>query len=914
MAADNRRLNLIGEFDATLQCGDRTVTDTIHVLKGTKDMYISWYASRDLGFLREKYPKQVDDVSCIAPYAVSDEPVINKPNSRITVEDLVNEFHEVFDGKLRTMPGEEFRIKLEDEAVPFCVKTPRAIPYAYREQVKKQLDQMVDQGIIQPVKEPTDWCSPIVVAPKKGTNDIRLCIDFTKLNKFVRRERYQSPTPHEAVADIAATKAKYFTTVDALSGYWQCPLEQDSQLLTCFIIPFGRFKFTRAPFGLCSISEHYNRRMDEALRDIPHTRTIVDDLVAYDESFDDHVAHVRKILKRCADKGISLKRSKFIFAQPEASFFGYILSGEGYRSDPSLVKAIAEFPIPQNITDLRSFFGLANQLGSFTDHIAESLEPLRSLLKSKNEFIWDNVHNIAFQKAKKVLSDTPILAYYDPTKEASPHVDASRLKGNGFVLKQKQSDGTWRFVQAGSRFLTETETRYAMIEIELLGILWAVKKCRLFLEGLSNFEVVTDHRPLIPIINGHRLDEIENPRLQRLRMQLMNYKLFATWCSGKKHIAADALSRSPVMDPQPDDELAEQDVNFHLHSISKAVRDDSEMDIRLNEIHHAARNDDKYQELLKNIKYGFPYRGMRDQLSVDDGLILCGCPLVIPRALRRKYLSQLHDSHQGIARTRERARLISYWPLIDKDIERVVRACKKCEKSLPSHVKEPLLSPRKPTRIFEHLSADLFSYGGRNFLVVTDIKSGWPTTHNLGRNICAKDIVTALRDTFRDTAVPTVLYSDGGPQFASRFTQEFLREWGVRSVISSPHYPQSNGHAEISVKAMKKLITNCWDTRTRNVDMDKWAKGLLQWRNTHRIPRQSPAQVVFGHPACDTLPIHKRAFAKHWQHSVKNQDCVSSKHQETVERHYNLTARPLPPLQCGNKIVIQNHCTKKWDT
>ena len=108
-------------------------------------------------------------------------------------------------------------------------------------------------------------------------------------------------------------------------------------------------------------------------------------------------------------------------------------------------------------------------------------------------------------------------------KETSLHVDASRLKGIGFVLKQKQSDGTWRFVQEGSRFLTGTETRYAMIEIELLGIVWAVEKCRLFLEGLSNFEVVTDHRPLNPIINGHRLDEIENPRLQRLRMQFLNF-------------------------------------------------------------------------------------------------------------------------------------------------------------------------------------------------------------------------------------------------------------------------------------------------------------------------------------------------------------------------------------------------------
>ena len=99
---------------------------------------------------------------------------------------------------------------------------------------------MVDQGINEPVKKPTDWCSPIVVAPKIGTDDICLCIDFTKLNKFAGLQRYQSPMPHKAVVYIAATKAKYFTIVDGMSGYWQSRLEQDSQPLTC--TPFGRFK------------------------------------------------------------------------------------------------------------------------------------------------------------------------------------------------------------------------------------------------------------------------------------------------------------------------------------------------------------------------------------------------------------------------------------------------------------------------------------------------------------------------------------------------------------------------------------------------------------------------------------------------------------------------------------------------
>lgn len=110
----------------------------------------------------------------------------------------------------------------------------------------------------------TEWCAPIVVTPKKGTENIRMCVDLSHLNKYVKRERYQCSTPAEAVADIASNNAKIFTKLDALKGYHQCPLDKESQLLTTFIAPFGRFKYLRAPYGISSISEHYNRRMDEA--------------------------------------------------------------------------------------------------------------------------------------------------------------------------------------------------------------------------------------------------------------------------------------------------------------------------------------------------------------------------------------------------------------------------------------------------------------------------------------------------------------------------------------------------------------------------------------------------------------------------------------------------------------------------
>ena len=128
------------------------------------------------------------------------------------------------------MEGEEFHISLSANAKPFCVNTPRAVSFAYRDKLKAELDLLQTQGIIAPVTEPTEWCAPIVVAPKKDSQEIRLCVDLSHLNKYVRREKYQSLTPAQAVADIAADNAKIFTKIDARKGYHQCPLDKESQI------------------------------------------------------------------------------------------------------------------------------------------------------------------------------------------------------------------------------------------------------------------------------------------------------------------------------------------------------------------------------------------------------------------------------------------------------------------------------------------------------------------------------------------------------------------------------------------------------------------------------------------------------------------------------------------------------------
>lgn len=178
--------------------------------------------------------------------------------------DPAKEFPTVFNGNIKQMDGEEFHITLSEGVKPFCIKTSRTVPFTYRDKLKVKLETLETQGIIAPVTYLTEWCAPIVVTAKKDSDNIRMCVDLSHLNKYVKCERYQSLTPIQAVADIATENAIIFTKIDAMKGYHQCPLDKASQDLTTLFTPFGRFKYLRTPYGISSISEHYNQRMDES--------------------------------------------------------------------------------------------------------------------------------------------------------------------------------------------------------------------------------------------------------------------------------------------------------------------------------------------------------------------------------------------------------------------------------------------------------------------------------------------------------------------------------------------------------------------------------------------------------------------------------------------------------------------------
>ena len=339
------------------------------------------------------------------------------------------------------------------------------------------------------------------------------------------------------------------------------------------------------------------------------------------------------------------------------------------------------------------------------------------------------------------------------------------------------------------------------------------------------------------------------------------------------------------------------------------------------EIKVAAEADTEYVQLVDTIRNGFPlsfkalpkdlrpYWNGRQQLSIDSGVALKGHRIIVPQAMRQSVLQDLHKAHQGMTRTKNRARQVIYWPGLTKDIEEMTRNCPSCREHLPSQT-EPLLNDQHPTLPFQCTSADLFSVQGWDFLVYVDRLTGWTCIDRTGRTTSSRDVRGSLRRWFSEVRVPSKLYTDGGPQFSSHRFAQFCKRWQVEHVKSSPHYPQSNGLAEAAVKSMKTLIKKT--TQNGNLDMDEFRHGLLEWRNTPDSNGHSPAQKLFGHPLQSFVLAHHRSFAPEWQTKA---DTVDRREQERVRsqtEYFNRSKRPLEKLKIGTMVDVQDPRSKRW--
>jgi len=332
--------------------------------------------------------------------------------------------------------------------------------------VKAELQRMDKLGVISRIKKPTDWCAGMVVMPKPNKH-VQICVDLTKLNENVRRERHQLPAVEQTLAQVAG--ARIFSKLDANSGFWQIPLSAESAPLTTFITPFGRYCFNRLPFGITSAPEHFQRRMLNILQGLSGVVCLMDDILVHGRTQTEHDERLDAVLTRLKGSGITLNAEKCSFSQTEVKFLGQVLTLSGISSDPDKIAAVVRMKEPTNITEVRRFLGMANQLSKFTLNLADLTKPLRDLLSKQNQWTWGEPQRKAYAAVKKALAENPVLAPFDPSLQTTVSADASSY-GLGAVLIQEQENGEKRAVAYISRAMSPTEQRYAQIEKESLAL------------------------------------------------------------------------------------------------------------------------------------------------------------------------------------------------------------------------------------------------------------------------------------------------------------------------------------------------------------------------------------------------------------------------------------------------------------
>lgn len=847
---------------------------------------------------------------------------------------------------LPCMEGPPIEIHVDPGATPKACHTAANVPLHWQRKVYDDLLRDEALGVIErvPYGEPVTWCHRMVVT-RKHDGSPRRTVDLSPLNKFCQRETFATEPPFHLARRIPRDTWK--TVTDAWNGYHSVPLRESDRHLTTFITPFGRWRYTRAPQGFLSSGDGYNRRFDAVLSDFERVERCVDDTVHYDADLEQHWWRTIDFLTRVGRAGIVLNPAKFQFAEKSVDFAGFRVSDATIEPLPKYLDAIRDFPAPVSTTDIRSWFGLVNQVANYAQ-LRDTMVPFKPFLSPRCKFSWSPELEEAFQASKRAIiaAIREGVEIYDMQRRTCLRPDWSR-RGIGYFLLQQHCNcasgvpdccqGGWRITLAGSRFLSAAEQRYAAIEGEALAVAWGLEQTKYFTQGCDNLVVVTDHKPLVKIFGDRTLDEISNSRLFRLKQRTLPWRFDIVHLPGACNHAADAASRHPSPSVPPDGpylDTSDDGESAHMATICRDAEElgavswpllaqETSADACLAHLLHLIEHDERIDSsdpALEGISR------ICESVYAQDGVLLYEDRVVVPLSLRDKILRHLHSAHQGVSAMERRARAIVYWPGMTKDIHDIRHGCVTCNRNAPSQAATPPYPSSPPSTPFDEVFADFFEFGGHHYLVVGDRLSGWVEvlSSTAGTDTGGSaGLIRHLRSFFGTFGVPVELSSDGGPEFTAARTADFLRLWQVEHRVSSVGFPQSNGRAEVAVKTAKRLLASNTGP-TGSLNHDRFLRAMLQLRNTPDPDcNLSPAQIVFGHPLRDSLPFVNRLekfsnphIRPMWRQAwAAKEEALRTRMSRTTE---SLTAhtRPLRPLAPGETVFLQNQLgrhPRKWD-
>ena len=420
----------------------------------------------------------------------------------------------------------------------------RRIPFAVREEVTKQIEEMESTGVIRPSS--SAWASPIVLVKKKD-GGTRFCVDYRQLNSVTKKDTYPLPRIDDLLDQLG--KARFFTTLDLAAGYWQIRMAPEAREKTAFATHRGLYEFEVMPFGLTNAPAAFQRLMQQILlplnpkHGVEFVNVYIDDVIVFSASLEDHLNHLQQVISKLREAGLKLKPSKCHFARAEVEYLGFLVTPRGLKPTNSHIRAVDEFPVPTSLKELQQFLGLASYYRRFIPKFAQVAHPLHWLTRKDAPFDWSSECQVAFDDLKRRLVSAPVLAYPDFSKDFVLETDASYV-GLGAVLSQLQDDGKLHPLSYASRALSTPEKNYPVTELETLAVVWAISHYRAYLYG-HDVKVYTDHSAVKAVLGATNLSGKHARWWTKVYANGVQ-SLEIVYRSGKENNNADALSRMPL--------------------------------------------------------------------------------------------------------------------------------------------------------------------------------------------------------------------------------------------------------------------------------------------------------------------------------------------------------------------------------
>ena len=752
-----------------------------------------------------------------------------------SISSVLENFQDVFPEDLpKGLPPKrafDHKIVLEEGSTPVNKPIYR-LSLTEQDEVRKQVTELLDKGFIKPSSSP--FGAPVLFVKKKD-GSLRMCVDYRGLNKITIKDGYPIPRIDDLIDRLKG--AKVFSKLDLRSGYHQLRISDEDTYKTAFKTNDGLYEFLVMPFGLSNAPASFMHLMNETLRSFINKFVVVffDDILIYSKSIQEHAEHLKAVLGALRKQKLYVKLSKCLFAQPDVEFLGHIISQKGVGTDPKKTDSISKWPLPKNISELRSFLGLANYYHRFIKDFAKIAAPLNDLLKKDVTYEWDNNCEKAFTELKNKLISAPVLSIPDQSKPFTLHCDASDL-AIGAVLSQDDHP-----VGFTSRKLIEAELNYPVHEKELLSIVNAIKVWKHYLLG-NQVIIYTDHKPL-EFFNSQKSLSRRQARWMELFAEI-NYRII--YKKGVDNSAADSLSRNPIL------------LN-HVLEISA----DKEF---IDKVKIGYSGDLYYQKLLNAFKNPKANKNNRfiDNFLFQDGLIYLkdsnNSKLCIPNVqdIKLKLFHDHHDSnsagHFGLDRCYDSISKYYYWRGLKKELYEYIASCETCQKSKQStQAPNGLLFPHDvPSHNWEVISMDFVTAfpddnGFNSVFVVVDKLSKMAHFIPTSKDVTA--VGTAwlfFNNVFRYHGLPTKIISDRDPKFTSNFWTELMKLVDVKLNLSTSHHPQTDGQSERTIRTLEQLLRSTLNGNTTN-----WTKMLPSIEFAYNSTKQastgiSPFYCVYG--------------------------------------------------------------------